>query len=121
MGNDGAPAARRPRVMTRLFAGNALAGLAALLLIGDRTIAEIWFGADANSLVGFQAFVEQTLDPDPLDPTLWFDYILPLVETPAWLGVIVALTAFDALRLAVAWALWRAAAAARALIARRRA
>jgi uncharacterized membrane protein YphA (DoxX/SURF4 family) len=53
------------------------------------TIASVWAGLNANSLVGFGALVEQKIDPD-----LWFDVLLPLLTWPAWsapgiVGVIV--------------------------------
>ena len=52
-----------------------------------RAIADYWYAIDANSLVGLQALVEQRLDPDPDDPTLYFDVVLPLLELSLWLVV----------------------------------
>lgn len=101
------------RVFLRLAICNLLAGLAVLALAGGRKTAEIWYKADANSLVGLQAFVEQRIDPD-----LYFDVVLPVVELPAWLAAMVLLTLFDALRLGVAAAAACALAAARRRIGR---
>ena len=95
---------RRPRTLLRLAVANLAVGLVVLLAAGDRKTAEVWYKADANSLVGLQAFVEQKLDPDEIDPTLYFDYVLPVLELPAWVAAIVLLTLFDALRLAAACA-----------------
>lgn len=97
---DGTATERRPRTLLRLAAANLAVGPALWLAVGNRTAAEVWYRADANSLVGLQAFVEQRLDPDPLDPTLYFDYVLPVIELPAWVAAIVLLTLFDASRLA---------------------
>ncbi|MFQ5985618.1 MAG: hypothetical protein ACE5LL_08925 [Alphaproteobacteria bacterium] len=41
---------------------------------------EFWSRLNANSLVGFGAFVEQTISP-----ALWFDVFLPLLGLPTWL------------------------------------
>ena len=100
-------AERRPRTLLRLAAANLAVGVALWFAVGNRTAAEVWYRADANSLVGLQAFVEQKLDPDPLDPTLYFDYVLPVVELPAWVAAIVLLTLFDSLRLGAVWAALR--------------
>lgn len=67
---------------------------------GGKSIAEVWASIDANSLVGLQSFVEKTLDPNPEDPTLYFDIVLPLLNLPMWLTVaiicgIIALIAFS--------------------------
>lgn len=47
----------------------------------------IWYAVHANSLVGFQALVEQRLSPALWPPILW------LLQLPAWLvsGVLAAL------------------------------
>ncbi len=92
---------RRQRPLLRLIVANLLVGAAMLLWAGGAKIAEVWYKVDANSLVGLQSFVEKTLDPNELEPTLYFDYVLPTIELPAWLGAIVLLTLFDALRLFV--------------------
>ena len=114
-GDDTPPANRRQwlPVFLRLLGGNLLAGLAVFLLAGGQKMAEIWYRVDANSLVGLQAFVEQKLDPDELDTTLYFDYVLPVIELPAWFGAIVLFTLFDALRLAAVWPIARGVSAMR--------
>lgn len=56
---------------------------------GGSSIAEAWAAIDANSLVGLQSFVEQSLDPNPENPTLYFDIVLPLLNLPMWLTVAV--------------------------------
>jgi hypothetical protein len=43
------------------------------------SIASVWAGLSANSLVGFGALVEQKIDAD-----LWFDVLLPFLTWPAW-------------------------------------
>lgn len=52
-----------------------------------RSIGAIWASIHSNSLVGLQSLVEKRLDPDPEAPTLYFDYVLPVLETPFWLTV----------------------------------
>lgn len=80
-------------VMNLLIAG------AAFWLTEGGSIAEAWYAWDANSLVGLQALVEQKIDPNPEDPTWFFDYVLPLLEAPFWLAVLVVLMVLDALPL----------------------
>ncbi len=116
MPDETGAAGRRARPLLRLAACNAAVAALLALPAGGRNIAEIWYAADANSLVGLQAFVEQRLDPDELDPTLYFDYVLPALELPAWLGAFVALCLFDAIRLYAA----RAALSGAAWLRRRR-
>lgn len=99
MTDDDTAAPARTRPFVRLLAANVVVGVVLLIVAGGRSIAEVWFKIDANSLVGLQAFVEQRVDPDKEDPTLYFDYVLPMLEQPAWLGAIVLLTLFDGLRL----------------------
>ncbi len=43
------------------------------------TVGKIWAGIDANSLVGFGAFVEKSISP-----ALWSDVLVPLFSLPAW-------------------------------------
>jgi hypothetical protein len=59
------------------------------------SIAEEWARIDANSLVGLQALVEKRLDPNPDDPTIYFDYVLPALELPFWLSLAVLLVALS--------------------------
>ena len=56
---------------------------------GGLSIAEVWVTIDANSLVGLQGLVEQRLDPNPDDPVLYFDYVLPVLNSSFWLTVAV--------------------------------
>lgn len=61
-------------------------GAVSLLLAvfaGGPSVAEAWAMLDANSLVGFQGLIDNRLDPDPGNPTVWFDYVLPALEVPA--------------------------------------
>ena len=62
---------------TALVLGAVALG-AALFGVGP-SIARIWSQLHANSLVGLQGFVDRTLDPDPGDPTVWFDQVLPIL------------------------------------------
>ena len=78
----------------------ALAAVAFWLTDGG-SIAEAWYAWDANSLVGLQAVVEQKIDPNPEDPAWFFDYVLPVLEAPFWLGVLVILMVLDALPMLV--------------------
>jgi len=75
----------------------AIAGIAT----GGKSIAEVWYQWDANSLVGLQSLVEKRIDPDPEDPTLYFDVVLPVLEQPFWLAVLVVLLLLDLLPLAL--------------------
>jgi hypothetical protein len=91
---------RRIVLFAALLANFAIAGVVAALA-GGRSVAEAWYALDANSLVGFQALVEQRLDPNPGDPTLYFDVVLPVLETPLWLAVLVVLIVLDLVPLAL--------------------
>jgi len=64
---------------------------------GGTSIAEEWARIDANSLVGLQALVEKRLDPNPDDPTIYFDYVLPALELPLWLSLAVVFLALAGL------------------------
>ncbi len=54
-------------------------------------LAQVWAWISTNSLVGFQALVEKSIDP-----WLWSSVILPVLITPAWivLGIVGGLLAF---------------------------
>ncbi|MEL7464519.1 MAG: hypothetical protein AAFN79_10655 [Pseudomonadota bacterium] len=73
--------------MGYLFAALALGALAYDLWRGplqdedfaSTSTAEHWREVDANSLVGFGAYIEQKVSPD-----LWFDWLLPALGWPAW-------------------------------------
>ncbi len=65
----------------------AVAALGAHLGTDGQSIAEAWYEVSPNSLVGLQALIEKRLDPNPEDPTLYFDYVLPLMELPIWLSL----------------------------------
>ncbi len=60
------------------LAGGAMAVILALFGVGP-SIARIWSQIHANSLVGLQGLVDRNLDPDPGDPTVWFDVFLPVL------------------------------------------
>ncbi len=76
---------------TALVLGGA-AFVAALLGLGP-SIARLWSQLHANSLVGLQGFVDRTLDPDPGNPTVWFDQVLPILASSVFYGVAVVLVA----------------------------
>jgi hypothetical protein len=63
----------------------AVAGVGAHLGTGGESIAEAWYSVSPNSLVGLQSLVEKRLDPNPEEPTIYFDYVLPVLELPIWL------------------------------------
>lgn len=79
-----------------------LTGLGALLLIAALVLAArdagqqagaLWASINPNSLVGLQSLIENKIDPD-----LWVDIVLPMLEWPAWvfpagLGVLLVLVA----------------------------
>ena len=108
---DSRPGRTWLRPLVRLAASNLLVGLLLFVMFGGHQIAEVWAGIDRNSLVGLQSFVEQTVDPDKEDPTLYFDYVLPTIELPVWFGAIVLLTLFDLIRFGAGWAMALGAAA----------
>ena len=83
------------------LSANLLIAVVVYFLSSGKSVAETWYDIDANSLVGLQALVEQRLDPNPEDPTLYFDVVLPVIETPAWLAVLVLLMVLDALPMAL--------------------
>lgn len=68
------------RILGWTFLVLATLALAAAVLAGGPSIAEIWAMLDANSLVGFQGVVDARFDPDPGNPTVWFDHVLPALE-----------------------------------------
>ena len=82
-----------------LSANLLLAGV--VYVISGGALAETWAAFDRNSLVGLQALVEQRLDPNPEDPQLFFDVVLPVLESPTWLVALVVLLVMDALPLAL--------------------
>ena len=94
----GAGRSKRVAVIAMLAMNLVIAGVAYTLTNGG-TIAEAWYAWDANSLVGLQALVEQKIDPNPEDPTWFFDYVLPVLEMPFWLGVLVVIMILDAVPL----------------------
>jgi hypothetical protein len=74
---------RTPVIIAALLFLLAVIALAAgLVEHGDwmkPTLAAIWAGIDANSLIGFGALVEQKIDQ-----SLWLDVVLPFLTWPAW-------------------------------------
>ncbi len=72
-----------------LVLGAVALGLA-LFGVGP-SIARIWSQLHANSLVGLQGFVDRTLDPDPGNPTIWFDQVLPILASSVFYPVAVVL------------------------------
>jgi len=72
------------RILGGLLVVGAIAALGAHVLRDGFAIADFWAMIDRNSLVGLQALVEKRLDPDPEDPTLYFDVVLPILNFPLW-------------------------------------
>ena len=72
-----------------LLLGAVALGLA-LFGVGP-SIARMWSQLHANSLVGLQGFVDRTLDPDPGNPTVWFDQVLPILASSVFYPVAVVL------------------------------
>ncbi len=88
------------------ISGLFLLGLALLsFLVGifasSPSIAGAWAEIDANSLVGFQGFIDQWLDPDPGNPTIWFDYVLPVLGMSVFHGAAALLAVIGAIVLLV--------------------
>jgi len=81
--------------------GNLVVAGVVYAVVGNRSIAETWYQVDANSLVGLQALVEKRLDPNPEEPTLYFDVVLPVIESPLWLAALVVLTVLDLVPIAL--------------------
>jgi hypothetical protein len=81
--------------------GNLVLAAVLYAVFGNQSVAEVWYKVDANSLVGLQALVEKRLDPNPDDPTLYFDVVLPLIETPLWLAALVVTCVLDLVPLAL--------------------
>ena len=80
---------RRTIGRAALVLGAVALGLA-LFGVGP-SIARIWSQLHANSLVGLQGFVDRTLDPDPGNPTVWFDQVLPILAGSFFYPVAVVL------------------------------
>lgn len=88
-------------ILTAALIGNLVIAGVLFGVLGNQSVAEVWYRVDANSLVGLQALVEKRLDPNPDDPTLYFDVVLPLIETPVWLAALVVLSVLDLVPLAL--------------------
>ena len=84
------------------FVGSLLIGVSVFLLTADHTIASICDRINPNSLVWLQAFVEQRLDSETENSTLYSNYVLPVIGLPAWIGAIVLLMLFDVIRMLLA-------------------
>ena len=80
---------------------NLLLAVLVCIYSGGASLAETWAELDRNSLVGLQALVEGQLDPNPENPQLFFNVVLPFLESPAWLVVLVLLLVMDALPIMV--------------------
>ena len=73
------------RILGILLMLAAIAALGAHVLNDQGySIADAWASVDRNSLVGLQSLVEKSLDPNPDDPTLYFDIVLPILGFPLW-------------------------------------
>lgn len=82
-------------ILTAALIGNLVVAGVVYAVVGNKSVAETWYQVDANSLVGLQALVEKRLDPNPDEPTLYFDVVLPVIETPLWLAALVVLCVLD--------------------------
>lgn len=82
-------------IVTAALLGNLVLAGALYAVFANQSVAETWYRIDANSLVGLQALVEKRLDPNPDDPTLYFDVVLPIIDTPLWLAALVVLCVLD--------------------------
>jgi len=91
---------KRLIVMAALAGNLVLAGVL-YAVFANQSVAETWYRIDANSLVGLQALVEKRLDPNPEEPTLYFDVVLPVIESPLWLAALVVLTVLDLVPMAL--------------------
>lgn len=62
--------------------GGLLLAVAAVLAVRDvsEPLGNLWASIDSNSLVGLGSLIENHVDPD-----LWVDVVLPVLEWPAWL------------------------------------
>jgi hypothetical protein len=67
---------------TLLILGGLLVALAVYLLAlhWGQSTGEIWASIDPNSIVGFGSLIENKVDPD-----LWIDVILPVLQWQAWI------------------------------------
>ena len=81
------------RILGWCFVVAAVGALGGHFGTAGKSIAEVWARADANSLVGLQATIEQRLDPNPEDPAIYFDIVLPILELPMWLSLFVIFAA----------------------------
>ncbi len=91
------------RILGWCFVVAAVGALGGHFGTAGKSIAEVWARADANSLVGLQATVEQRLDPNPEEPTLYFDIVLPVLQLPLWLSLFVIFAVLAAASFASAW------------------
>lgn len=53
--------------------------------LNARTAGELWFQLDVSSLNGFQVLIQRHLEW----PSLWDDWIVPVLSWPAWLLLLV--------------------------------
>ena len=88
-------------IVVATLIGNLIIAGIAHFVTGGKSIAEVWYQWDANSLVGLQALVEKKLDPNPEDPTIYFDVVLPILDLPFALAVLVIVLLFDIVPLIV--------------------
>ena len=88
-------------ILAAALIGNLVVAGVVYAVVGNKSVAETWYQVDANSLVGLQALVEKELDPNPEEPTLYFDVVLPVIESPLWLAALVVLTVLDLVPMAL--------------------
>jgi len=53
-------------------------------LWSGESIAEHWYRIDSNSLIGLQSFIEGRVDPNPDAPTVYINFVLPVLSCSVW-------------------------------------
>lgn len=77
------------RLFGRIMLIIGFAALGSALFGVGPSIGRFWTQLHSNSLVGLQGFVDRNLDPDPGDPTVWFDTVLPVLASSIFYPVAV--------------------------------
>jgi len=91
------------RILGWCFVVAAVGALGGHFGTAGKSIAEVWPPAHATSLVGLHATIEQRLDPNPEDPAIYFDIVLPILELPMWLSLFVIFAALAVAGFASSW------------------
>lgn len=67
-------------ILLALFATTALFGH----FRSGRSVTELWYMLDANSLIRLQAFMERRFDYNPGTPMLYSELMLPVLNYSLW-------------------------------------